>query len=151
MGAAAQVNKLTLTVKRDDFTLRDAGDNLSFVCFAHLGKEANGVIARHFFAADREVFFDDGSHLRFDAFQILRCEGTLVLKVVVESTLDNGANRYLDFRKEAFDCLRHEMGSRMAQDFEPFRRGREDRLGLLSDQGRRHVYGFPIHSGGNSF
>jgi len=66
--AATQVNKLALPVQRDGFILRDTGDNLSLVDFAHLGEEANGVIAWHFFTADREVFFDNGLHLRFDAF-----------------------------------------------------------------------------------
>ncbi len=74
-----------------------------------------------------------------------------MLKVVVESTFDHWADRDLDFGKEAFHCLRHEVGSRMAQDFESVRRGGKNRLGLLSDQGGGDIDNFSIHSGGNGF
>ena len=94
-------------------------------------------IARDFLADERLPGCDDLAHLRVDRVEILRCERTPDVEVVVEPVLDCGADRVFRAGEQGGDGLREDMRGGVADHLTAFRRGRIHRA-AVGQPNRRH-------------
>ena len=116
--SAAQVDPVALPVEADLFLAGNSSDDLRLVELAQALEVLHGLIARHDAPRDLLVGSRELGHLRFDGGEILRREGPLVGKVVIEPILDDRSDGHLGVGKELLDRLRQEMGRRVANDVE---------------------------------
>ncbi len=121
MRSAAQVDPIALPVQADLVLVRNAGDDLGLVDLTQTLEEPHRLVARQDAAGDFLVRLGELGHLRFDGGEILRGEGTLVGKVVIEAVLDDRADGHLRLREQLLHRLRQQVRRGVADDLEPLR------------------------------
>ena len=122
VGSAAEVDELPLPVHGDFLALGNVADDLGLVGFALIPEEIHCARSVPDLAGNRFVASDDVVHPRFDALEILRCEGFIAGEVVVKAVLNGRADGDLGLRIEFLDRFRHDVGRVMSQDFQSIRR-----------------------------
>ena len=100
MGAATEIDEVTLTVEANGLIVGNAGDNLSFVFLTNALKEFHRLITLPLFTSNTVVGFDQFRHARFNSLEIFRGKGTLKGEVVIEAIFNDRANGYLSCRKK---------------------------------------------------
>ena len=106
MRARAQVNKLTLTVERDDSVLRQVVDELNFIRLVLFLHKLDGFLARKLKALEFQLFLADLAHLTFQLVQHFLREVKRCVKIVVKAIVNRRADGQLHLGMQTLDRLR---------------------------------------------
>ena len=109
--AGTEVCKLALRVERDVRVFGQVVDQLDLirlVLFLHI---LDGFLTRQLKALELQLFLADLAHLGLDGVEIFLREVERSVEVIVEAVVDRRANGQLDLRPQAFDGLRHDVGT----------------------------------------
>lgn len=128
--AATKIKPVSLSIDSNDLILGKVLDQLRFEILAHVAKFGDGFIAVPDFAHEIIVATNDLAHLLLDGFEIVLGKRLIAMKIVVESVLDNGADRDLGPREKLLHGLSEHMGSVVSDQFDPFRVLISDQLNL---------------------
>ncbi len=126
MRAAAQVFPLALAVQRDLFACGNRRDDLGLVVLADRLEVRDGCVARQHATVHRLVGLDELAHLRLELLEVFRRERPLEGEVVVETVLDDRADRDLRLRIDRLHSLREKVCGRVTEDLEALRILRRD-------------------------
>ena len=116
----AEIDPVALTIDRDDLVLGQIADQLGLVFLAHVFEMRDGVIAIPDFADERQVAIDDLGHTLFNRLEILRREGFVAGKVVIETVLDGRSDRDLCAREQLLNGLCQNMRGIVTDHFQRF-------------------------------
>ena len=114
MDAAAKVREVILRVDSDDVTLRQCCDQFDFVRV--VCEDFQRFRAAHFTSDDRIVRLHDVHHFRFDFRQVLFGKLHFHIGIIIETSFDRWSYTKMDFREQARQGMRHQVGSRVTQD-----------------------------------
>jgi hypothetical protein len=117
--------------------VREFVDDLDLVGLVQFEEELLRLLPGQPTAGERLVALYARGHLFFDGVEILGGEGPLEIEIVIEAVLDVRADGHLGLREETLYGLGHDVGSRVAEDREPFGRIGVDRGDALAIDGDR--------------
>ena len=126
MRAAAQVDEFALLIQRQDLVGRNVLDDAGLVLLTPRAEKGHRLVARHFAALHLQIVGDDLLHLVLDRLQIFGAKRLVAGKIVVEAIVDRRTDRDLGAREQALYRLRHQVCSRMTDDFHAFLVARGD-------------------------
>ena len=86
VGAAAEIEPLALAVDGERLVGGDVADDLDLVFLADAVEDLDGLVARPFLAADRQIARHDLRHLLLDAAEVVVAERPIGGEVIVEAT-----------------------------------------------------------------
>ncbi len=118
MRAAAQVFPVALPVQRDRLARGDGGDDLGLVVLADGLEMLDRRFARQHAPVHRLVGLRELVHLRLEFLEVLRREGPLEGEVVIETVVDDRADRHLRIRVDRLHRLRQKVRRRVPDDLE---------------------------------
>ena len=113
--SCAQIYKFALLVEADLLAFRQIFYQFYFIWFVIFFKICDGFFPCLGKAFDRQCFFDDLFHLRFDFFQIFRDKWRLAIQIIIESIVNGWADGQFCLRIETLDRLGHNMGCGMPE------------------------------------
>ena len=116
MRAAAQIDKITLTVKRQILLAGNVFNNANFVLFTHFSEQCNGFVSGHHRAGNRQILLGQFRHALFNTRQVFIGKGAVVFEVVVKTVIYHWSDGDLGFRKQLFDSHGQQVGRRMANN-----------------------------------
>ena len=136
--AGAHVDVIALLEEADLLIFRKVVDVLEFVFRVPFRHQSLGLVVGQDERFEREVLLDDLPHLIFDALQVLVCQfGLSQVDVIIEPFVSGGTEGEVRFRPEALDGLRHDVGRRVADDFQFFLGRADDGLAVGIDDFHR--------------
>ncbi|MNS68801.1 hypothetical protein D3C72_1020910 [compost metagenome] len=112
--AAAQVDEIAFAVQADFLVGRDRGDDLGLVLLAHRLEQRHRLVAVPHFARDFLVLAGELRHLLLDGNEVFGREGALVGEVVVETVVDDRADRHLRLGIQLLDGVGQQVSRRVA-------------------------------------
>ena len=116
VGPDAHVDVLALLVEAELGLVGQVGHVLDLVVLAALLHQLDGLAAGQDEGLDGKVFLADLLHLFFNAGQVLVGQlGVAQVHVVVEAVLGGGAKGKVRLGEQPLECLRHDVGGRVAQ------------------------------------
>ena len=118
---AAEITPSALVVELDVLALRNGVDELDLEQLALGAEELLGLVARFRRLAEGLVALDDLAHLLLDRREILRREGLVAEKVVIEAVFDDRADRHLRAGEKLLHRLGQHVGGVMADELKRFR------------------------------
>ena len=113
VGATAEVDEWTVRVDRDDLVVGQVGD--PFELERVVGEPAPRLGAIDFFANEGVIRLHDLAHPRLDALEILRCERSGDIEIVVEPVFDRGTKPDLGVREQLPHRSRKHVGGGVPQ------------------------------------
>ena len=105
MRSTAKVDKITLLIEGNIFSLGDIRKKFRLVGLFHLGDRLLCFATRANDASDGKICLDDALHFRFDFLKIRLRDGCLEIKIVIESVVDCRSYCQLNRRINVLDCL----------------------------------------------
>ena len=121
VGSDAHIDVLALLVEAELGLVGQVGDMLDLVVLLTLLHQLDGLVTGQDERLDGKILLADLLHLFFDGGQILVGQlGVAEVDVIVEAVLGGRAEGKVRLRIEALDGLRHDMGSRVAQNVQFF-------------------------------
>ena len=134
MRAGAHVDVVALLEEADLFVLVEVIDVLEFILCVPFRHQSLRLFAGQDEGLEREVLLDDLPHLVFDALQVfVRQLGLAQVDVIVEALVGRGSEREVRFRPQMLDGLCHDVGRRVADDFQLFLRRADHGLAVGID------------------
>ena len=122
MRAGAQVHEVTLTVKRNLRVLGQIPYQLRLIRLLFVLHELDRFRPRQGKFIQLDALFDDLLHLRLQGIQILSGKRSVV-KIIIKSRVDAGADGKSGLREQALHRLRKHMGGSVANGRQPLRVG----------------------------
>ena len=134
MWTSAKVEPLALGVELDLLPFGDGVDQLELERLALLGEQLLRRLPVHDLATEGPVARDDLAHLGLDNRQVVRREGLVTGKVVIEAVLDDRADGDLRAGIELLHRFRHDMGGVVTDECQ--------RLGIIAGEDADGRIGF---------
>ncbi|MNS67489.1 hypothetical protein D3C72_1007440 [compost metagenome] len=158
VGATAQVAPVALAVNGDGrvgVLREDILENLGLVGLAlaaELGSQRADLAGRHHAAVHVELGLGEALHLFFDLLEVFGGEGALVVEVVEEAGIGDGADGDHRALEEVLDGVGHQVGGAVAQDLQRVGVVGGDDLDRVSVlEGPRAVHQLTVHPAGHGF
>ena len=152
MRAAAQINKITLTVTGNGLGFRQIADDFGFIVLAFLKEELDRLIAVPDFTHDRLVAFNDLVHLLFDLDQIVGRERGFAGEIVIKAVFNRRANGDLRVGIKLLNGFGHHVRAIVTDQgqnlFMPFGHDFDGRIGVNLT---RKVAHFAVDDDGKGF
>ena len=117
MGTAAQINKLSLLIKRESFMFgKPSFDVFYLVLLIQVSANLQGLVSWLFDPFKRLTLLDDLFHLCFDGSKVIFGKGMFQVEIVIETGFQGRPKGQTDSLEQPHYSSGHDVGTGMPQD-----------------------------------